>query len=48
MVIAVWKKGDISFSYNPTSNTIVSVGDTLIVLGNLKQMDKLHKYIEER
>jgi len=47
IIIAIKKKGDVSFLYNPTSNTSFSVGDTLIVLGNLEQVEKLHKYIEK-
>ena len=47
MIIAMKKKGDVSFVYNPTSSTTLSVGDTLIVLGNLEQAEELHKYIEK-
>ncbi len=46
MIIAIKKKGEHSFIYNPTSNTTLSVGDTLIVLGNLEQVEKIHHYIE--
>ena len=47
MIIAIRKKGESSFMYNPTSSTSFSVGDTLIVLGRLNQVDRLHSYIEK-
>ena len=47
MIIAIKKKGETSFLYNPTSAATLSVGDTLIVLGNLGQVDRLHQYIEK-
>ena len=46
MIIAIKKKGESAFLYNPTFTAVLSVGDILIVLGSLDQVDSLHRYLE--
>ena len=45
IILALKRKGDTNFKFNPSSNEILSTGDTMVVLGTNEQVDKLKTMI---
>ena len=47
IIIVAIRKGDGNMTFNPSSSTKIEAGDTLIALGNIKDLEALKRLLSE-
>ena len=45
IILALKRKGDVNFKFNPSSNEILNDGDTMVVLGTNEQVNQLREMV---